>query len=710
MKLFGSTNSKKSGLTGSLLVWGLLFLVFLGLMAWAFYRASTLNNQTSAYLGLAADMRLDAQKLSTSALRATQGSGQDLVRLKQLKQSFESSLEQLKLGNAEINVPVLPVQLQPDLVEVDNTWEAYKEQVDVVLSGGSEIASVSEYANSVKATIPDLTRASNDVVEAMLQHGAEAKQVFLASRQLELVQRIEHDLNSILTGDVDSLVAADQFGRNAALFGQVLEGMINGNSAAGITRVDDAKARKALKQVAVSFSTIGDNTGAILEASPVLYQIRTGGEELNTLMPQLAENSKRLESAIKEYGKQANLWSLAGFVLGTLALLSFLALASSIYRGTRKQLSSSEQQNNRNQRAILQLLDEMSTLAEGDLRTEATVTEDITGAIADSVNYAIEALRTLVRTINDTSTEVANSAEQTLGTAKQLAKASERQTSQINTASAAVAEVSRSMELVAKDATDSAEVAEQSVGIANEGAQTVRKTMESMDAIRQQIQDTSKRIKRLGESSQEIGDIVSLINDIADQTNILALNAAIQASAAGEAGRGFAVVADEVQRLAERSASATKQIEALVKTIQTDTHEAVSSMELSTANVVEGTKQAETAGQALTEIETVSHRLAGLIESISSKAREQASVSGEIADSMGAIREIAAQTSAGTEKTASAVGGLAELASDLRYSVEGFKLPEQDSEMLDDDVDPTIAIDMNDPSSSGDHIREVRSA
>ncbi len=708
MKLFGSTSSKKSGLTRSLLGWSFLFLVFLGLMAWALYRANQLSHHTNAWLGMAADMRLDAQRLSTSVLRATQGSEQDLVRLKQLMRSFETSLEQMKLGNAELNIPVLPAELQPELTEADNVWQAYKEQVDLVVSGGSQIANVSQYADSVKAAIPGLVRASNDVVEAMLQSGADAKQVFLASRQLELIQRIEQDLNSILSGDVDSLVAADQFGRDAALFGQVLEGMINGNPAAGIARVEDEKARKALKQVAVSFSAIGDNTGAILEASPVLYQIKTSGEQLNTLTPQLAAATERLEGAIEEYGKQANFWSLVGFGLGALALLSFLILAASIYRGIRKQLRSSEQQNDRNQRAILQLLDEMTTLAEGDLTTEATVTEDITGAIADSVNYAIEALRTLVRTINDTATEVAGAAEETLGTAKQLAKASERQTQHINAISTAAVEVSKSMEAVAKEATDSAEVAEQSVGIANEGAQTVHKTIESMDAIRQQIQDTSKRIKRLGESSQEIGDIVSLINDIADQTNILALNAAIQASAAGEAGRGFAVVADEVQRLAERSANATKQIEALVKTIQSDTHEAVSSMELSTSNVVEGAKQAETAGKALNEIESVSHRLAGLIKSISTKAREQAGVTNEIADGMGAIREIAGQTSAGTEKTANAVGQLAALAADLRHSVEGFKLPEQ--ETSDRQGDETIVIDMDEALLKEEEIREARSA
>lgn len=292
------------------------------------------------------------------------------------------------------------------------------------------------------------------------------------------------------------------------------------------------------------------------------------------------------------------------------------------------------------------------------------------------MNYSIDALRNLVTTINKTAVQVSSASERAQGTAQRLADASGYQAREIASASAAITDMAESIEQVSKNAASSADVAQRSVKIASKGAKMVSRTIDGMGTIREQIQETSKRIKRLGESSQEIGDIVSLINEIADQTNILALNAAIQASTAGEAGRGFAVVADEVQRLAERAGNATKQIEALVKTIQTDTNEAVISMEHSTANVVGGAKLAEDAGEALTEIETVSNQLAGLIQSISQAARQQSSAAANITNTMNVIQEITMQTSEGTNETAGSVGKLTELANDLRHSVAGFKLPD----------------------------------
>jgi twitching motility protein PilJ len=318
----------------------------------------------------------------------------------------------------------------------------------------------------------------------------------------------------------------------------------------------------------------------------------------------------------------------------------------------------------------------MGDLADGDLTVTATVTEDITGAIADSINYAIDALRSLVTTINETSEKVSSSAQETRATAMHLAEASEHQAEQITSATEAIAEMSRAIDQMSKDATESAEVAQRSVEIASKGADTVRKGIQGMDNIREQIQETAKRIKRLGESSQEIGDIVELIDDIADQTNILALNAAMQAAMAGEAGRGFAVVADEVQRLAERSSNATKQIEALVKTIQADTNEAVSSMETSTSGVVAGAKLAEDAGDALMEIENVSGYIADLTRKIADSAQSQSAEAARIDDTMGVIQEITKQTTEGTNQTASSIGKLAELADELQRSVAGFRLPE----------------------------------
>jgi twitching motility protein PilJ len=349
------------------------------------------------------------------------------------------------------------------------------------------------------------------------------------------------------------------------------------------------------------------------------------------------------------------------------------------FRNTRTRLNSEEETNEANQIAILRLLDELSNLADGDLTSKATVSEDFTGAIADSINFTIDQLRILVSRINETAVEVSESAENTQGTALHLAEAAEHQAQEIAGASAAINEMAVTIDQVSSNASESAAVAERSVKIANTGAEVVQSTIDGMDTIREQIQDTAKRIKRLGESSQEIGDIVSLINDIADQTNILSLNAAIQASMAGDAGRGFAVVADEVQRLAERSSAATKQIEALVKTIQSDTNEAVISMEQTTAEVVRGARLAQDAGVALEEIETVSANLAELIQNISNAARQQAASAGHISNTMNVIQEITLQTSSGTTETASSIGILAEMAVELRTSVEGFKLPEDDS-------------------------------
>jgi len=355
------------------------------------------------------------------------------------------------------------------------------------------------------------------------------------------------------------------------------------------------------------------------------------------------------------------------FAVGGIVTVALIGLV--MIRDTRKQLAEQATQNERNQAAI-------ADLAEGDLSIRASVTENFTGAIADSINFAIDQMRGLVSNINSLSVQVAGAAGNTEQTAGSLAKAAENQAKEIGAASQAINEMAVSIDQVSSNAAESAAVAERAVEIAGNGAEVVQATIQGMDTIRGQIQETSKRIKRLGESSQEIGDIVSLINDIADQTNILSLNAAIQASMAGDAGRGFAVVADEVQRLAERSSAATKQIAALVKTIQTDTNEAVISMEQTTSEVVGGAKRAQNAGVALEEIEGVSTNLAELIQNISNAARQQAASAGHVSNTMTVIQEITAQSVENTEQTAISIGKLTSMANEMRESVEGFKLPE----------------------------------
>jgi twitching motility protein PilJ len=356
-------------------------------------------------------------------------------------------------------------------------------------------------------------------------------------------------------------------------------------------------------------------------------------------------------------------------------LLKLLGRFNAAIEQQRQAAELQRTESDRNQQAILKLLDEMASLADGDLTVQATVTEDITGAIADSVNYAVEALRKLVATINQSAIQLDGATRQTQALASHLAKASGAQAKQIGSATESIAAMAASTEEVSGNAERAADVARHSVDVAHKGGEAVRRTIDGMNTIRETIQETSKRIKRLGESSQEIGNIIELISDIAEQTNILALNASIQASMAGEAGRGFAVVADEVQRLAERAATATKQIEVLVRTIQTDTNEAVVSMERSTTDVVGGALLAENAGAALQEIEQVSNQIASLVQNISASSRSQSTAAQSIARSTQVLREISAQTADSTSATSQAIIKLADLSAALRKSVSGFRLP-----------------------------------
>lgn len=441
----------------------------------------------------------------------------------------------------------------------------------------------------------------------------------------------------------------------------------------------DIPALDAAGQEAVAVP-LGDHVDAI-EAG--LEQVGAGAEGLSNLADattRLAASAARVTAAGPGAtsplpGVLATPYVPIGLiVVAVLLIVGLIALnaKSSAFENTAKVQAA---QNERNQQAILRLLDEMGSLADGDLTVEATVTEDITGTIADSFNFAIEELRKLVATVNETAIMVDSAAKQTESTASHMARAADTQGREINAATESIVSMAASIEEVSGNAERSSDVARHSVEVAHKGGEAVRRTIDGMNTIRETIQETSKRIKRLGESSQEIGNIIELINDIAEQTNILALNASIQASMAGEAGRGFAVVADEVQRLAERSTNATKQIEVLVRTIQADTNEAVVSMERSTTDVVGGALLAENAGAALDEIEQVSNQIASLVQNISSSARQQAGSAADVTRRTTRLREISEQTGKATSATAAAVSKLSELASQLRKTVAGFTLP-----------------------------------
>lgn len=662
-------NRTISGLFAALIL--SLLLLFIN-----FVYVNIQSSNDTEYIGHSGELRVLSQQLSKSATEAATGTPEAFGLLLQARNDFEQRWGYLAEGRKETGLPAAPKSLQEPLAKVQADWDKVRANADAILENEDTVLSLHEVAATLSDTVPQLQVEYEDVVEVLIGSNATADQVSIAQRQSLLAERILGSVNRVLGGDAAAVLAADTFERDAKLFGRVLDGMRNGNVAMGITRVTDPDARGRLDEIAELFSFVSDSVGQILITAPQLHQVRLAANEIFSDSQELLVDVSALSSGFEQRADSRWINTLLGYVLGLIALASILLIGLQLTRDTRERLAETAEKNERNQTAILRLLDEIADLADGDLTAEATVTEDFTGAIADSINFSIDQLRALVVTINQTALQVAAAAQDTQGTAMHLAEASEHQAQEIAGASAAVNEMAVSIDQVSANAAESSAVAERSVAIASKGNEVVQSTIAGMDTIREQIQDTSKRIKRLGESSQEIGDIVSLINDIADQTNILALNAAIQASMAGDAGRGFAVVADEVQRLAERSSGATKQIEALVKTIQTDTNEAVISMEQTTSEVVRGARLTQDAGVALEEIEKVSSSLAALIQNISNAARQQASSAGHISNTMNVIQEITSQTSAGTTTTARSIGELAKLAESMRQSVDGFTLPE----------------------------------
>jgi twitching motility protein PilJ len=556
----------------------------------------------------------------------------------------------------------------------DAPWNKLSEGVRTVSDARTAVETVQASNQEARESAPKLLSELGDLASAVGVQKLEGMSRYLERFEL-MVQRIQQDLSGLASGVSDAAPAAQRLADSLEFLNQVVRGLSGEESGLALTRVTGADAEQRLKAVVARNQQFGNSVRKAIGAAEALSKAQVAARGLPSVAGALSAELGDAPAAHVDSGANYKPWVLA--LLGLAAAL--LATLVWTYRKSVNVRRNSElrvRENERNQEAIMRLLDELSSLADGDLTVQATVTEDITGAIADSINYAIEALRELVTTINDSAIQLDGAAKQTQGAAAHMAKASSAQSRQISAASESMADMAASIEEVSGNSERCSDVARHSVDIAHKGGDAVRRTIDGMNAIRETIQETSKRIKRLGESSQEIGNIVELINDIAEQTNILALNASIQASMAGEAGRGFAVVADEVQRLAERAANATKQIEVLVRTIQTDTNEAVVSMERSTTDVVGGALLAENAGAALEEIEQVSNQIASLVQNISASARQQAAASGNISKNMQVVREISTQTAEGSTATSTSIAKLAALSAQLRKSVAGFRLPD----------------------------------
>jgi twitching motility protein PilJ len=651
-------------------------VILLAFVAVTFFLLTRDSRNEQEWIRLATDLQVHSQQLAKSAGEAVEGNRGAFVQLGESAGILAGAVNSLKNGDPARQLPALPGALRPALADLDKAWVRMNANAKSILGREALVLDLAAASNAFIDIIPEMQELTDKAIRDLTRNGATVQQVSAAGQQLVLSDRILRHLEEMLRGGAGAVAAADHFTREIELFDQTSNALLHGSRSAGVTQVNIAPARDALNRVRLIFDGARPQLETILRSTSDILAVRGAADELFVDSLAMFLLSRKVADDVLSRSDSRlwpSLWS------GSLALLVIVAaialLVRSFLSAERRRAIEAGMQNQKNQQAIMRLLDEMSSLADGDLRVKATVTDDMTGAIADSVNYAVEQLRELVTGINMTALTVSESAQETMDTTGKLALASGRQAEQVREATDTINEMARSFDGMARRSSESSEVAQRSVAIAHNGSQMVQQTIKGMDTIRDQIQETSKRIKRLGESSQEIGDIVELINGIAEQTNILALNAAIQSASAGGAGRGFAVVADEVQRLAERATTATRRIEMLVQNIQADTSEAVVSMESTTSEVVAGAEKAEDAGEALKRIESVSKDLSSMIEGISQEAQAQSEVAKQIASQMNSIRDVSIQTSEGSNQTAQSMGRLADLVHKLSDSVADFKLP-----------------------------------
>ena len=656
-------------LTGALV----FFLLVDAAVVWFDARQSTFG---TFYIATVGKIRMLSQRLAKAAQQASQGNLEAFKQLRESRNEFDAQMKLLLSGGEAggVSLPATSGEARPALDRLDAEWKKNEKNASLVIGEEKNLISLGNAVRLMNERNPALQELADEVSALSVQTGGSTRQNAIASQLMMLTQRMAKNANTMLAeAQIDPEVSF-LLGKDTNTFRDTLQGLLAGSDALRIQRVSDAELRSKLGEMEGAFKEYQKAVGDILGSQQRLIAAKRATFDLFRDSETLLGAAEQLNTAYERQleGRRLNAVILAAVSL--LALACLLLIGKVYLDDSRRRAEDSELVNKGNQEAIQRLLDEITNLANGDLTVRAQVTEHMTGAIADSINYTIDELRRLVAGITDASQQVTAATEQAQSVSGKLLDAAQKQATEIQGAGSAVTQMAQSMIEVSKKAGDSSKVAETSLHAAQKGAQAVQNAIRGMNDIRNQIQETSKRIKRLGESSQEIGEIVQLISDITEQTNVLALNAAIQAASAGEAGRGFTVVAEEVQRLAERSGEATKHISAIVKSIQRDTQDAVEAMERSTQGVVQGTKTADEADQALREIGAVSSQLAELIDSISKATQQQAASATRVAANMKVILGITQLTTDGTKQTASSAARLTQLADGLKSSVAGFKL------------------------------------
>jgi twitching motility protein PilJ len=630
-------------------LFGVAAAIFFVLTAIAAYMSNRVESNSVRYVGQSSRLLMLSQRLAKDAQQALSGNSAAFDALEESRVSLSNILTRLDKG--EGSLPPTAGRQRVVLNEFIKKADKTLSEVQTLQDGRAGLVTLAVTLSTIDTISTELRGLTQKMTETF--SGVQKER---ATRFALETERIGKDATRLLGVNVTIEQVA-----------QVAIDLTAGEDSLAALPGTNANVVRAREL----FDTTRSSVEILISQVRNLVAAKSAAKAIVDDSDSLLAGAQRLVDA---YQSTSRIATASALLFGLLLLLSLLMLAKAYVDDSRRRAAEAARINSQNQSAILRLMNEMGDLADGDLTVRATVTEDVTGAIADSLNYTTEEFRKLVSRIIAVVEQMGKATKNADDISRGLLDATQKQAREIQTAGEAVGLITKSVKEVDSSAVKSAEVARRTLAVTEQGAQAVRNTISGMDGIREQIQDTSKRIKRLGESSQEIGEIVDLISDITEQTNVLALNAAIQAASAGEAGRGFSVVAEEVQRLAERSAEATKQIGALVKTIQGDTHDAVAAMEKSTLGVVEGAKLSDVAGQSLREIERVSNELATLINSISISTQVQTDMASEVASVMDDILKITVQTTEGTRLTTNSIGQLNALAKELRGSVAGFKL------------------------------------